>query len=105
MKEPKHRESILLSEVEEDRAMVQSLSISSVESAYIDSLSMATAGGSCPETYVQVAADEVRKHLVGISPLLDVEIMSLKVQERAATGKFMVAIGSTDVQDSPFLID
>ena len=103
MKEPKHRERILLSEVEEDRAMVQSLSISSAESAYIDSLSTATAGGSCPETYVPVAADEVRKHLVGISPLLDVEIMSLKVQERAATGKFMAAIGSTDVQDSPFL--
>ena len=103
IKEPRDRKKILLSEVEPDLEMESDLSVSAVENKYIDSLSHADTDGWCPETYVPVEADEVKRHLSDVSPVLDAEVMSLLVQDKARVGNFMTAIGSTDVGESVFL--
>ena len=87
IKEPRDRKKILLSEVEPDLEMESDLSVSAVENKYIDSLSHADTDGWCPETYVPVEADEVKRHLSDVSPVLDAEVMSLLVQDKARVGK------------------
>ena len=104
MKEPQHRKKILLSEIDPDKDLEESLNVSSVENTHIDSLSESAAGGWCPETCVPVEADEVKLHLSDVSPLLDAEVMSVLVNERINTGNFMASIGSTNVEQHPHLI-
>ena len=114
MREPKHRIKILLSEVEEDPAMVECMSLG-VEIDKIMDVSCVNCNPGIVakeldeyNDIIPMGANEIgsmKTVLSQISPVYEIDVMEALIRERAEVGKFMTVIGSTNATDVQGLLE
>ena len=106
MIEKKNRVRLLLSDIDEDPKMVADVTIGSVENELIDTV---VDGHKQPNSvlhtyqHIPSAGDEVSCIMADISPILNLETLASRLQDRVDLGKFQMAIGSTTLTDDGFL--
>eukprot|EP00980_Cylindrotheca_fusiformis_P014395 scaffold3830_cov85-Cylindrotheca_fusiformis.AAC.7 len=110
MVEPRDRQTVMLSDIEETELNVSSLQVSSVESSEIDRI-LSSDGGKdsdrierCYQS-IPGAADQVSSVLQGISPTLDDVALYERLSARSEIGAFATSIGSTNATEDPYLFD
>lgn len=108
MVERHDRQTVLLSEIEEDTQMSVSMAVSAVETQAVDqrihSQDEQEQEDEC-SLPVPGAASEISSVLAGVSPLLDDAALYKRLAARSDLGKFQASIGSTDVTSSPYVWD
>lgn len=85
-----YRDPILLDDVPDDFAMASALQIGAAEAAAVDDLLSSSLPDSCDELdihQVPRAADEVIGGLLGMSPLLSEEYLSVNLAKRGQLGR------------------
>ncbi|GAF79741.1 unnamed protein product, partial [marine sediment metagenome] len=110
MVEPKDRVRVLLSDIEEDTAMVASATVSMVETQAIDRI--ASEAGFLGEALGRAEWDtmpdnmnEVSSIMASVSPLLDPSELAYALSERAVISKFAVSVGATNAYQGDYLFD
>lgn len=93
--EKRHRDPIIIEDIEENTAMASSLLVGDIEAEKIDKAMISEV--RC-ENRAPFPADEVNIHLNGVSSLLYPEGLVTRVEEKALLGKFSTIIGATTVR-------
>lgn len=99
----KHRISIMLDTVDEDKFMTSALQIGLVEATHVDKVY--NSEEELEYTTIPWAADEVNRIMVGTSPLLGMDTLCHRLETCAQIGSFQVSIGATYVHKSKYLHD
>ena len=100
---------ILLSQIEENQQMIADVSVSHVESKLVDQRFESGAGAineSSPEYQsIPGEADEICRHLSGVSVVYNDGELLKRMNAKAEIGRFMASIGSTSVPNAEYLVD
>jgi hypothetical protein len=110
MVEPKHRTTILLSDVPDNEVMSMAGRVSSIESNAVDRdirLNYENDDEKPVEPQfkpVPRATDEVSSVLAGISPIYNDAILYQRLTARSDLGKFQASVGSTYAPDEKYLV-
>lgn len=109
MKDPKSREvRLVLDDEEMDSEMIASFHVSAAEASRIDSNFQDSDDDDANEQdpmRIPSLADEVKRHLVNVSSVLDDETLYKAMKNRADLGSFQMKVGSTMAGYGKYLDD
>jgi hypothetical protein len=108
MVQPNDRQTILLSEVEEDAEISAACYIGHVDSQVViqllDKPGELDMDESCQSNPCPKAADEVARVLTSVNPTLTDECLHQRLKSRYELSQFQIAIGSTNASKDKYII-
>jgi hypothetical protein len=104
-----HRQTIMLSDIEEDAMIAASVSIGSVEARLVDNAfegDSTVSDHPCqPYKAILRQAGEIFSVLASVNPILNDQVLYDRMNQQAELGRFKASIGSTNATKQEYLMD